>query len=63
MLPSSLVFILLKSTVSGIHVDQYLEKESKIRLIKQQEEGFILVQILGGDFVHITLKSVDLSVF
>ena len=61
--PSLIVFILLKSTVSGIHVDQYLEKESKIRLIKQQEEGFILVQILGGDFVHITLKSVDLSVF
>ena len=61
--PSLIVFILLKSTVSGIHVDQYLEKESKIRLIKQQEEGFILVQILGRDFVHITLKSVDLSVF
>ena len=58
-----MVFIHLKSTVSGIHVDQYLEQESKIRLIKQQEEGFILVQILGRDFVHITLKSVDLSVF
>ena len=57
-----MVFIHLKSTVSGIHVHQYLEQESKIRLIKQQEEGFILVQILG-DFVHITLKSVDLSVF
>ena len=58
-----MVFIHLKSTVSGIHVHQYLEHESKIRLIKQQEEGFILVQILGRDFVHITLKSVDLSVF
>ena len=56
-----MVFILLKST--GIHVDQYLEQESKIRLIKPQEEGFILVQTLGRDFVHITLKSVDLSVF
>ena len=60
MLP---LFILLTSTVTGIHVDQHLEQGSKIRLIKPQGEGFILVQTLGRDFVHITLKSVDLSVF
>jgi len=58
-----MAFILRKSTVTGIHVDQHLEQGSKIRLIKLQEEGFILVQFLRRDFVHITLKSVDLSVF
>ena len=64
VLPTSLmVFILLKSTVTGIYVDQHLEQDNKIRLIKPQEKGFILVQTLGRDFVHITLKSVDLSVF
>ena len=61
--PSLMVFILLTSTVTGIHVDQYLDQGSKIWLIKLREEGFILVQTLGRDFVHITLKSVDLSVF
>ena len=58
-----MVFILLKSTVTRIHVDQHLDQVSKISLIKPQVEGFILVQTLGRDFVHITLKSVDLSVF
>ena len=54
-----MVFILLKSTVTRIHVDQHLDQVSKISLIKPQVEGFILVQTLGRDFVHITLKSVD----